>query len=50
METGKAGFSVAVKHLRILNPDLNVAGASLRSKIVDGQLVPAEENDEEEES
>lgn len=44
---GKANFSVALKQLRILNQDLNVTGAGLHSKIVDGQLVPEEEDDGE---
>lgn len=49
LDISKAGFSVVVNQLRILNPELNVMCAALNSKIIDGQLMPREEEDEEEE-
>lgn len=47
-DMGIAGFELALRQLRIVNPDLNVTGVGLNSQIVDGKLVPGVEDEEEE--
>lgn len=49
LEIGKAGFSLAIQQLQLVNSDLNTTGVDLCSKIVDGQLVPREEEEGDEE-
>lgn len=48
-DMGKAGFTIVMDQLRILNPGLNTKGVILRSRIIEGELIHGSLEEEEEE-